>query len=832
MNKLETTKEIIQSLPTAPPSLCFNKEEFMKITFNVEHFVVDCRRHTTLDILRNDLHMYLKILESAMVELINKDYADFLNLSTNLVGMDKMINSLIQPMNKMKSDITGIKVVVSHKINEINEKMKMKTKIVEKKENLIKMMNMIQSLEKLGMLLGLSSSKSEGNMRSTINKIISNKHNTKHNQLMARVAIDFNQLKFFVESNKQLPLTKEIEPYIKAISDVLLISLEAPLKECFLHINRNKNSDFISNNNNGDDDDNDDDLVSCLRTYASIDKMNLAEDLFRSVVVKEYMQTVINEEIIKEKGLKSMYDKVLEFVPKYCSPLTSITSNSLEAILGYDFIVNAVWPEIVHHLEFNTPSIFAPGNPDTFHKAYTTSVEFMDRFELQLSSQASVKRLRAHPSYISFISKWPTSVYFQIRFQEIGGLLELSLVNPFNLVKDMKEGGDTHLDRKFSLAATLNLCRCVSRCWHPSVHVHSLGHRFWKLSMQCVARYERFISQLTTHIKDINSSLKSSSITRVESLSSVMSSGIRRSLDPCEQFNSSSSLPPTMSTSCLPSLTKQQYVQLGEDGVSANNSNQDNSNNNCVSNDVQVNVHAATILAGDIRKAIMTLTDIFTDEMKPMLLKVTGINMCLTEEAWCYGLRSLSQHIPISIQFISNEISLSCMSELKSVNDIPRLYKRTNRNVPSKASAYVGNIMVPLLQFMKDHDGLVHEEDKQSIFNDVISNVTEAYIKVTTEVLASMKKMEESLKRLKAARGTSVETSNPGMTDDDKIRLQLSLDVQFYSQQVRVLKPSDEKKALDKLIQIVSNAQSTRRETCLVGYKPAPSSLKLICKTH
>ena len=51
----------------------------------MEHFVVECRRHVTLDVLRNDLHLYLKVLQSAMIELINKDYADFLNLSTNLV---------------------------------------------------------------------------------------------------------------------------------------------------------------------------------------------------------------------------------------------------------------------------------------------------------------------------------------------------------------------------------------------------------------------------------------------------------------------------------------------------------------------------------------------------------------------------------------------------------------------------------------------------------------------------------------------------------------------------------------------------------------------------
>ena len=53
--------------------------------FHVENFVVECRRKVQLEMLRNDLHVYLKILQSAMVELINKDYADFVNLSTNLV---------------------------------------------------------------------------------------------------------------------------------------------------------------------------------------------------------------------------------------------------------------------------------------------------------------------------------------------------------------------------------------------------------------------------------------------------------------------------------------------------------------------------------------------------------------------------------------------------------------------------------------------------------------------------------------------------------------------------------------------------------------------------
>jgi hypothetical protein len=55
--------------------------------FDVDHFVSDCRKRVQLEELRDDLELYYKLLKTAMVELINKDYADFVNLSTNLVSI-------------------------------------------------------------------------------------------------------------------------------------------------------------------------------------------------------------------------------------------------------------------------------------------------------------------------------------------------------------------------------------------------------------------------------------------------------------------------------------------------------------------------------------------------------------------------------------------------------------------------------------------------------------------------------------------------------------------------------------------------------------------------
>jgi conserved oligomeric Golgi complex subunit 2 len=40
-----------------------------------------------------------------MIELINRDYADFVNLSGNLVGLDVAIANLQQPLISMHSDI-------------------------------------------------------------------------------------------------------------------------------------------------------------------------------------------------------------------------------------------------------------------------------------------------------------------------------------------------------------------------------------------------------------------------------------------------------------------------------------------------------------------------------------------------------------------------------------------------------------------------------------------------------------------------------------------------------------------------------------------------------
>ena len=66
------------------------------------------KREYVLERLNNDLAIYLKVLKSSMSELINKEYADFVNLSINLVGLDKAINDLKKPLIAIKNDVEVI----------------------------------------------------------------------------------------------------------------------------------------------------------------------------------------------------------------------------------------------------------------------------------------------------------------------------------------------------------------------------------------------------------------------------------------------------------------------------------------------------------------------------------------------------------------------------------------------------------------------------------------------------------------------------------------------------------------------------------------------------
>ena len=130
-------------------------------------------------------------------------------------------------------------------------------------------------------------------------------------------------------------------------------------------------------------------MLRCLRTYALIDKTSYAEDLYRHLIVKPFVEEHINETYLDENDIETLCNILLEFVQEDCQIVINVSSpheqkngmleqQKTNLIKGFDFLVNSIWIEIAEAFEEKLPLLFSPGDPDLFLKVIA-------RFYLNLS---------------------------------------------------------------------------------------------------------------------------------------------------------------------------------------------------------------------------------------------------------------------------------------------------------------------------------------------------------------------------------------------------------------------------------------------------------------
>nr|XP_058947460.1 conserved oligomeric Golgi complex subunit 2-like [Pocillopora verrucosa] len=698
----DTHEEIV---PREPTSAVFSRADFMKESFSVDSFVGNCKGSVPLEVLKSNLDEYLKALKHALIELINEDYADFVNLSTNLVGMDKSIANLSVPLGQLKEEVLLIKSDLDGTIGAIEDKLDERALLRQTKTCMQHLLNITKSLEKIERLLQGS--------RLSQDVTAKEPEGDDDSHLIERVASEFNQLQFYVTQSQGHPLVESIRGRIAAITSTLQKKLEAAFQEGLQTGELNL-------------------LSRVLRTYAIIDKTRDAELLFREVTVKPYMSEVIDEKMLTadpSQGVFNVYNKVLEFVPKHCAQMMNITSGRYVAsdvemfgeqragIRGFDFLVNAVWPEVVGLIDARFGSIFAPGNPDAFHQKYMTTIWFINKFEGLCGSKASVQRLRSHPSFTAFMARWSLPVYFQIRFQEMVTKFENSLQLTQDKTKDVLLDSDLFLTSAVSV-----LWWCIERCWQDSVYIQALCHRFWKMTLQLLSRLSVWIKE------DVSSQKISDGDTK-------QGSGEESTL----------------------------YL-----------------------------VH----LLSDLNTLLTKVPEFFRLDILPKLRQTNIQDTELLSEAILESCGAIQQMVPtLEAQIVSQVVNRASQG-LEAVKNIPRLYRRTNKEAPSKSSPFVSSVLKPVREFLEQTQPLIKQQQRQAWAATILQTLLVKYHAVTGDVLTSIKRTEDSLMRLKRSRkqtgpgasGQAVsQDSQSPMSDDDKIRLQFSLDTEEFGRALKEL---------------------------------------------
>ena len=98
-----------------------------------------------------------------MIELINQDYADFVNLSTNLVGLDKSIHQeLTEPLRTYRDQVSKVEEAFQTVLGQLRAKMELKSQLHQKRILLQNLEHISLTLNKIERLLAGGSSSSKG----------------------------------------------------------------------------------------------------------------------------------------------------------------------------------------------------------------------------------------------------------------------------------------------------------------------------------------------------------------------------------------------------------------------------------------------------------------------------------------------------------------------------------------------------------------------------------------------------------------------------------------------------------------------------------------------
>ncbi|XP_047104183.1 conserved oligomeric Golgi complex subunit 2 isoform X1 [Schistocerca piceifrons] len=699
----------VYSPPVSLYNLSFDSNEFLKKSFSVDEYLQEHRNKTSLETLRDDLGIYLRILRSSMIELINKDYADFVNLSSNLIGLDRAINGMQFPLGQLKEEIVQVKIALEEALNGVTDLLKCRHDVFVKKLCLQNLINVEFFLSKFGYVL---------DSEETPHKYFLDPDFTE------RVASEYNKLLFSI-SQCEVYLTNLHSKKTSRISEAMMLGLN----DMFLKSLKMKDMSSIAR---------------CLRTYAALDKVHEAEMLYRKNMVAPAISSVISETAMESNivGLNGVYNRLLDFVKVDMSNLLELTklTRRFPAVKSFSFVLNSFWPEVEERLEMNLSSIFAPGNPDLFYKHFSETEMFMKKLEYFCGVEEDISKFRSHPQYQSFINKWNLSIYFQIRFQEIGGPVEFILGGDRNLAFS------TASNSSLKLVASETVWNNINRCWSDGIFLKQLTHKFWKLNLLILARYNFWISAVL-HKWPL----------------SVESAGIA----------STSTVKEGHEKSAVQSL---QYLV-------------------CLYNDIEKLIE----MLPSLQSIVMSkATQISQDAQK------------IFERSQHSSQEQLKQQLPKVTQEIVSAVSHRSILQLKQVNDIPRLYRRTNREVPTKACSYVLQMLAPPTKFCAASASSVSPKLLDHWLLLIFSAITKQYFIAVSDVLTSVQKTEESLRRLKKIRDRSTSANlveGRGIGDDDKIRLQLALDVRTFCEEVenKGLNRSEVEK-LQELINLVEEA--------------------------
>lgn len=182
------------------------------------------------------------------------------------------------------------------------------------------------------------------------------------------------------------------------------------------------------------------------------------------------------------------------------------------------------------------------------------------------------------------------------------------------------------------------------------------------------------------------------------------------------------------------------------------------------------------------------------------------------------GLNACTHGVSAAVQQLSGRFlqktSHECAERLQPLLGIAQTYRMMDRPVPSKPSFYVDGILQPAARFFESLGRDFPEALRGAWQLEIATEVCGQFFELASGFRQNLSKQNTSFKRLiKPATSQTADPALPQLSDEDKIDIQLSLDIQAFGRSLKLtLGIAPEQfppfKQFDELIALGQNAKN------------------------
>ena len=383
-------------------------------------------------------------------------------------------------------------------------------------------------------------------------------------------------------------------------------------------------------------------------------------------------------------------------------------------------------------------------------------------------------RLYAHPTTVEFSKRWNLPIYYQLRFAEFCKRLDKAVEGVCRegwtadvFTGDAKDGKKISDTFGFELPFFFELYDILLSMWKPDVYLRPLTHRFLRGAMQLIGRVLAFAK---------------------EGADGKIQFG---GTDKSEEADSESD--PSETVVATPAYFWNERVE--DVAVVAWELTIFET---CLTHDYLDSV-ANTVCPND--KESRQSTHNSSSELEEIRSLASDVLMESSQEFSPFVSHSWNK-------LIVDRLTKQCCIPLTAVKGVAATYRMTNRPPPTQASPFVGSILRPLKEFDATFSSRTPPQIGDKWKQQIVGAISSKYSLAVEDLIATVKRTEEALKSRKTRK-----MMVGGMSDGEKVKLQLLLDYRQYKTDVDELDlETDSIEGLVKLNQLTLEAEGLLSE--------------------